>query len=110
MKRKIKDKKQLDLIEEQKRIWVVNARQTAIEIAAREGSVSADDVRERFPIPGGIHRNVMGRLFKVPVFVFSGIKKSDTPSRKGGLICTYRLAESVRNEMEQRYGRRASWK
>lgn len=95
--KRIHDKKQMDLMDEQTRIWLINTRQRVVEIAKRKGTVSADEVREAFPIPGWINRNTMGKLFKSKEFIFTGIKKSSTPSRKGGLICTYGLSESVRN-------------
>jgi hypothetical protein len=71
------------------------ARKAAVRIARERGSVSFDEVRRECPIPGGFHRNIAGGIFKTKQFIWSGVKKSTTPSRKGGMIGVYTLREQL---------------
>ena len=97
---------QSTLFTEQDRLRLLEARKVAMRIAFEEGSVSADLVREKFPLVESIHRNAIGALFKTKDFIWNGVKKSRTPSRKGGLISVYRLTEEAERHMESQYERR----
>lgn len=85
--------RQQDLFKSESNAWLSNARTIAKQIAVQKGFVSSDDVRLRFPLSGAIHRNIVGSLFKTKDFKWNGVKKSTTPSRKGGLISVYTLNE-----------------
>ena len=75
--------------------WLEAARKAAIRIARENGQVSSDDVRKEVPITGAINHNVLGSLFKIKIFRWSGVKKSTTPKRKGGMIGVYTLREQT---------------
>jgi hypothetical protein len=97
---------QPDLFTDQDQQRLVEARKVAMRIAFEEGSVSADLVREKFPLVESIHRNAIGSLFKTKEFIWNGVKKSRTPSRKGGLISVYRLTDEAIAFVEGQYARR----
>lgn len=101
-----KDPKQqrINFSEEESRL--IEARKVAMRIAFEGGTVSADQVREKFPLVESLHKNAIGSLFKSPDFVWNGVKKSRTPSRKGGLISVYRLTEEAISFMAGQYARR----
>ena len=108
MRRKVKDRTQLDMYEQQKQAWLDQARLVAQRIAYEEGSVTAEDIRVQCPIPGGIHRNTMGKIFADPkTFVSNGFKKSRTPSRNGAIICVWQLTEEARLHWMSHYKRKA---
>lgn len=108
MRRRARDPRQGDLLQQAKEEYLRQARTAAEIIAYETGSVSAEDVRRRCPIPGGIHKNVMGRLFcDRKTFIFAGIKKSATPTRKGGIICTWRLTDEAHAQWQSHYERKA---
>lgn len=95
-----------DLFDEIERSRLIEARNVAMRIAFEEGSVSADQVREKFPLVESLHRNAIGSLFKTKDFIWNGVKKSRTPSRKGGMISVYRLTDEAAMMMEGKYNRR----
>lgn len=98
---------QPDLFTNEQRRYLEEARRVAMQIAYEQGSVSADDVREKFPTIEVLHRNAIGGLFKTSDFVHRGFKKSSTPSRKGGIICTYGLSENAEKFLRQQFKRKA---
>lgn len=91
--------KQLDMYESEKQEWLRKARMIAVEIALKDGRVSADELRERFPIPAHINKNIMGSVFKYPDFCTNGIKKSTWGSRHGAIICVWVLKNEVRERL-----------
>lgn len=91
--------KQLDLYESEKQEWLRKARMTAVEIALKDGRVSADELREKFPIPAHINKNIMGQVFQHPDFCWNGIKKSTTGSRKRSLISVWVLKNEIRERL-----------
>ena len=88
---------QEDLFQGNSKQWLDAARRAALRIARERGQVSSDDVRKECPITGAINKNVSGSIFKTRQFVWSGVKRSTTPSRKGGMISVYTLREQINN-------------
>ncbi len=62
----------LTLLERTRADWLYSARQCAEMVARLHGSVTADDIHQRCPIPEGIDRRVMGAVFKIPELVPDG--------------------------------------
>ena len=56
----------LDLLERTRADWLTYARSYAVLHARLHGSVTADDIHERWPIPDGIDPRVMGAALKIP--------------------------------------------
>jgi hypothetical protein len=86
---------QLDLYADDVQEYIRKAREYAIEWCKDGGEISADEIRERFPIPAEWSRkqhNALGSLFKTKDFITKGIKKSTTPSRAGSTIYTWTLS------------------
>jgi hypothetical protein len=88
---------QLELYKNLNRDWIDAARRAAIRIAKEQGQVSSDEVRRECPITGSVHRKAMGSLFKTKDFIWSGVKKSTTKTRKGGMIGVYTLSDQAHN-------------
>ena len=70
--------------------FVSQAVAIAKEIAKRQGDVTADDVRERLPIPPGVHPSVMGVVFRRG-FKCVGFMKSVRPEARSRRILVYTL-------------------
>ena len=62
----------LDLLEETRWEWLAEARSNAVGHARAWGSVTADDIHRRCPIPEGLDPRVMGAVFKIPELVPDG--------------------------------------
>ena len=105
MKKNVKANNQLNAFDVDDAERLRQAREVAMRIAFEEGTVSADVVREKFPVVECLHRNAIGSLFKTNEFEFAGIKKSRTPSRKGGIIMTYRLTNDAEAMVRMNYSR-----
>lgn len=104
----VAQKNQMDLLGDEKMQWLSSARIAAQKIAFEDGSVTAEDIRRACPIPGWINKNVMGKLFADrKTFVWNGVKKSSTASRKGGLISVWMLTEEARLHWTSHYTRKA---
>ena len=56
----------LDLLERTRADWLTYARSYAVLHARLHGSVTADDIHERWPIPEGVDPRVMGAALKIP--------------------------------------------
>src|SRR3990167_316159 len=59
--------------------WLEEARDIAEEICLEQGWVTADDIRERHPVPIGIHPNVMGAVFHTRRFQKQGWAQTTRP-------------------------------
>lgn len=85
--------RQQEIFQRESEEWLAAARKVARRIATERGTVSSDDVRKQCPITGGIHRNAVGSIFKTRDFIWTGVKRSSTPSRKAGMIGVYMLRD-----------------
>ena len=56
----------LGLLERTRADWLTYARSYAVLHARLHGSVTADDIHERWPIPEGVDPRVMGAALKIP--------------------------------------------
>ena len=52
--------------------WLTYARSYAVLHAWLHGSVCADDIHERWPIPEGVDHRVMGAALRIPELVADG--------------------------------------
>ncbi len=55
-------------MEAMRRKWIDKARELAVEIAEKHGTVTADDIHEAHPLPEGIEPRTMGAVFHDPRF------------------------------------------
>lgn len=102
----VRNPKQMDLMASQKDEWLRQARIAAERIAFETGSVTAEDIRKSHPVPSGVNKNVMGKLFADrTTFRSDGYKKSTTGSRKGGIILIWKLTEKAEAHWRSHYGR-----
>lgn len=53
----------IDFAKNERADWLLKARDLAYRIALAEGSVTADQIHERLPIPEGIDRRIVGSVF-----------------------------------------------
>ena len=106
--KRAKDHNQLNAFTSLADDWLRSARDLAKRIAFEEGSVTAEDINRRHPLPSGLHPNTMGKLFSVrDVFRWNGTKKSQTPSRKGGIISIWMLTDEATEQMKAFYYRKS---
>ena len=94
-----------NLFHEQDMKNLTEARNVALQIAYEQGSVAADDVRERCAALHELSRNAIGSLFKTPDFIWQGVKRSRAKKRRGGLISTYILSEEAKCVMVKKFQR-----
>jgi len=75
--------------------WQAEARQLAMEIAADEGEVSADRLRERYPHLPSASGSAWGALFRTLAregkLLLVGYRPSTTPSSHGRVVGVWRL-------------------
>jgi hypothetical protein len=87
----------LDRVEEQLPRFLDDARGTALRLAERFGTVTADDVREAFAeqgIPGPSHFNSWGAVFRDDRFEWTGeYRRSANVKGKGNMQRVWRLAQ-----------------
>ena len=62
----------LGLLERTRADWLTYARSYAVLHARLHGSVCADDIHERWPIPEGIDHRVMGAVLQIKELVPDG--------------------------------------
>ena len=104
-RRRFKDPSQDEIFSQEDRRIMVRAREKAIEIAYKDGTVSADKLREEFQDIHAMHTKAIGSIFKVKkIFIASGFKNSTSNSRKGGAIRIYRITDEVRRQKARQYG------
>ena len=69
----------LSLLERTRIDWLHSARLTAIQVVELHGSVTADDIHKRCPIPSGLDPRVMGAVFQIPELVADGYVQTKRP-------------------------------
>jgi len=60
--------------------WLTQAREAAVVICHKKGTVSSDDVLEAVGMPDGIHHNVIGAVFSKG-FIRVGFRRTRRPRR-----------------------------
>ena len=71
--------------------WVDEARKIAKELAAKNGSVSIDEVLSACPRPAQVHPNATGSVFKEKIWAKVGYKPSEKPSAHARVVGIYKL-------------------
>ena len=79
------------LFEQTKESWLEEARGVARKLLASKPYITIDDVTAECPLPGYLHKNTIGSVFKDSQFKTVGITKSTRPSRNSGLIMRWAL-------------------
>lgn len=73
--------------------WIETARELAQSIAAKNGSVTSDDIHEVLPIPGHIDPRIMGAVFKPRrLWHCAGYRASKRKINHGRPIAIWELA------------------
>jgi hypothetical protein len=75
--------------------WIAQARLAARRIAAEQGAVTINDVREICPPPTEADPRIMGSVFKTDAFVRVGFQVSSRRSCHGRMIGVFRLRGSA---------------
>ena len=73
--------------------WLYSARECAVMVATLHGSVTADDIHQRCPIPSGIDPRVMGAVFMIPELVADGYVPTKRPEAHARPIRRFVLRE-----------------
>lgn len=81
----------LDLLERTRADWISRARIVAHNIILRKGWVTADDLREVWPVPVGQDARVVGAVFRDKRFVKCGYTATERPSSHSRPIAVFRL-------------------
>lgn len=69
--------------------WLSMVRECAKSIAAKEGTVTINDLRERFTLPIGAHHNLWGAVFKSKQFKVVGFGTATHPQAHARRVCIY---------------------
>jgi citrate lyase beta subunit len=85
----------LERFEAKAQDWLARARQAAVEICRRKGTVTSDDVLEAVGMPDGLHRNVIGAIFGRG-FVRVGFRRTRRPEGHARLIGVWKLKQGGR--------------
>lgn len=95
--RKIFDESVLPLFEERESQakWIERARKVAVEIAARRGWVSSEDIHDKCPPPEGSDKRVMGAVFAGQGLVKVGYAEGTRKVAHGRPVMRWRLPEKV---------------
>jgi hypothetical protein len=95
--RKIFDDSVLPLFEERESQakWIERARKVAVEIAAKRGWVTADDIHDKCPPPEGSDKRVMGAVFAGQGLVKDGYVNSIRKACHGRPCAVWRLPLKV---------------
>lgn len=72
--------KGIERVEAKGKEWLAEARRFAVSYCRVHGSVTADDVRVFYPLPGHLHPNTWGALFKDPRFIPIGDAQTTHPA------------------------------
>ncbi len=81
----------LDLLERTRADWISRARIVAHNIILRKGWVTADDLREVWPVPEEFDARVVGAVFRDKRFVKDGYTATERPTSHGRPIAVFRL-------------------
>lgn len=88
--------KSLDLLARTRHDWISRARVVAHNIIVRKGWVTADDLREVWPVPVGLDARVVGAVFRGSMFEKMGTTATERVSSHGRPISVFRLKEEGR--------------
>ena len=81
----------LDLLERTRADWISRARIVAHNIILRKGWVTADDLREVWPVPDDWDARVVGAVFRDKRFVKEGYRATERTTSHGRPIAVFRL-------------------
>ena len=82
----------LSLVEEHGKEWLTKARQVAIAIAEKQGTVTSDDVKAVLgEVPSYLHPNTAGAIFHGNLFVRVGYKQSERVLAHARVIAVWAL-------------------
>ncbi len=81
-----------DLFRVSKREWIDGARKAAKDLLRDNYSITIEDVLEAWPLPGYLHRNTIGSVFKDQDFRSIGFERSIRRVCHGRIIRRWRLA------------------
>lgn len=91
--RQIFDKSVLPAFEETQAAWIERARKVAVEIAARRGWVTADDIHDKCPPPASSDKRVMGAVFADQGLIKDGYVNSIRRACHGRPVARWKLPE-----------------
>jgi hypothetical protein len=81
----------LNLLERTRADWILRARGVAHNIILRKGWVTADDLREVWPVPDGWDCRVVGAVFRDRRFLKIGTTVTERVTSHGRPISVFRL-------------------
>lgn len=93
-------KEALDEHERKGADWLRQARRYALEKAAANGLVSADDID--IPLPTWAHPSLRGSIFRVKWFTRVGFINSTRPVQHAALIAQYQLSYEGRQALKEK--------
>lgn len=74
--------------------WIAKARNLAVRIAKRSGTVTINDVRRSIDLPDDFHQNTWGTVLRGNIFEAIGYTTATHPSAHARIIRVYKLKGS----------------
>lgn len=81
----------MERLERTRKELIGEAREIAVEIAIRKGTVSANDIREQLSLPETLDKRFMGAVFRCRMFERIDSRMADRQDRGNHPIGIYRL-------------------